>query len=362
MRRHPMRLHGRSERFPRSGISFVEILVLMAIIAILVGIALPAIGRARQAARKTQCLNNLRNITFGVTQFDHFNGRLPASGNYLHDAQLRSKKHVSWAVTILPYLDQKNLFDLLDLDKPLDDPANVELKTAYVEAYVCPMDISRSKKHIRDLSYVVNAGVGFTIRTRDNVRDCPADTDWQLLDLNGDGSACTGDDELDDLDRKLFRSMGLFFLETWNTKITKRHHSIGDIKDGTSQTFMVTENVRAGFDPGDDTTGFFDGTPYRSSFFIGNPCAGSSCTSGRVDYRRCNAGKFRINSGLAEAEGSAPVPNSFHEGGVNMAYADGHVEFLSEQIDGAVYAALTSPVGLLLDETPLRQVILGSGD
>lgn len=343
----------------RTGISLVEIIVVIGIIGVLVSMALPAIGRARQAARRTQCMNNLRNITFGMTQFDHFNGRLPASGNYIHDAQLRSKKHISWAVSILPHLDQGNLVNQLDLDKPLDDPANVALRTAYVDSYICPMDISKSKDRTRDLSYVVNAGVGFTTRTRDNVRDCPVDTNGQLLDLNGDGSACSGDDQLDDLDRELFRRMGLFFLETWNTPITKRHHSIADIKDGTSQTFMITENVRAGFDPNDETTGFFDGTPYRSSFFIGNPCIGSSCTDGNIDYQRCNAGQFRINSGLTEAEGSSPVPNSFHEGGVNMAYADGHIQFLSEQVDGAVYAALASPVGLLLNGTPLSQVIVG---
>lgn len=197
------------------------------------------------------------------------------------------------------------MFDHLDLSLPLDDPANEALTEAYVPIYVCPVDLSRSKERTRDLSYVVNAGVGFTTRLRNGVRDCPIDTRWTPLDLDGDGSACSGD-PADDEDRKRFKMMGLFFLETWNTDITKRHHSIADIKDGTSQTFMVTENVRAGFDPNDASVGFADPTPYRSSFFIGNPCLSSTCSDGNVDYQRCNAGDFRINSGVTKAEGSSP--------------------------------------------------------
>ena len=77
---------------------------------------------------------------------------------------------------------------------------------------------------------------------------------------------------------------------------------------------------------------------------------------------RCNAGSSKINSGLASAEGTSPVPNSFHDGGVNMAYADGHVTFLSETVNGAVYAALASMRGSRLQKSPLAQVIVSDLD
>lgn len=131
--------------------------------------------------------------------------------------------------------------------------------------------------------------------------------------------------------------------------------------DGTSQTFLVTENVRIGFDPADDRATFADPDPYRSAFYVGNPCRNGNCSSGNVDYSLCNAGEDKINSGLWSEEGRSPVPNSFHPGGVNMAYADGHVTFLSESVDGAVYAALASPQGMLLEGTPLAQVIVSGG-
>lgn len=346
----------------RTGFSLVELIVVMGIISLLVALAIPAVGKARQAARRTQCLSNLRNMTFGLTQYDHFNDRLPASGFYFDPPTGPGGPHHSWAVAILPFLDQKNVFDKWDLDKPITDPANEPLTKSYIPVFVCPMDLTRNKKKQGDLSYAVNGGWGFTFKTGSGVRDCPMSPFGGRLDFNGDGASCAGT-PADDGDRELFTKLGLFFLENWDPDYqgaTVRHHAIGDIQDGTSQTFLVSENVRAGFDPEDPQASFADPNPWRSAFYIGNPCANGTCSDGNVDYSRCNQGDSKINSGVWSPEGRSPVPNSYHDGGVHMAYADGHVKFLSEDIDGAVYAALASPKGMLV-EGPLKQVIV-SGD
>ena len=346
----------------KTGFSMVELIVVMAVIAILVSISLPAISKARESARKMQCVNNLRNITFGLTQYDHFHDRLPASGFYFDPPNGPGGSHHSWAVSILPHIDQGNLLEKWDLDKPITDPVNVPLTQSHIPIYICPLDLSRNKEKKGDLSYAVNGGFGFTIRTGSGVGDCPVDWHGRRLDLNGDGQTCTGDDALDNQDRELFKKTGLFFLENWKVGGTKRNHSIADIHDGTSQTFLVTENVRTGFDPDVAVANFADPNPYRSAFYIGNPCRSGDCSAGNVDYSLCNAGEDRINSGLWSAEGRSPVPNSFHVGGVNMAYADGHVKFLSEDVNGAVYAALASPQGLLLNGIPLQQAIVSGDD
>lgn len=351
-------------RLNRSGISFVEILVVIGIVGVLISMALPAIGRARQASRRIQCVNNLRNISFGITQHDHFLGRLPASGYYFDPPSGPGGAHHSWAVSILPFLEQKTIYDKWDLSKPITDAANQALTQSHVPIYVCPMDLSLSKDKQGDLSYAVNGGVGFTIRSRAGVADCPLSPTDGKLDLNGDGLVCEGT-ETDDADRKIFKQLGVFFLENWqqdDPEATERHHSIDDLKDGTSQTFLVTENVRVGYSPDDDQASFADPDPHRSAFYIGSPCLNGDCSDGNVDYSRCNQGIAQINSGLQKPEGESPVPNSFHDGGVNMAYADGHVKFLSEQIDGGTYAALSSPQGMLLDDTPLQQAIASGGD
>ncbi len=334
----------------------VELIVVMAIIALLAALSIPAVGRARQAARKVECVNNLRNIALGLTQFDLVHNRLPASGSYHIDADRTYQLH-SWAVHLLPHIEQGNLFNQINLDLRLSDPANDALRKAQVPVYVCPADLTRNPEKYGDQSYAVNGGIGFTARMN-GVRDCAIDHHGTILDLNGDGNGCSGNPQLDDLDKKFFKQLGLFFLESRNNEVTRRHHSIADIQDGTSQTFLVGENVRAGFDPEGNERTFADPNPYRSAFYIGNPCINGRCSAGNVDYSRCNSGENRINSGLWSAEGASPIPNSFHEGGVNMAYADGHVKFLSENIDGKVYAALSSPQGMLLDGTPLAQAIV----
>lgn len=344
----------------RSGFTMVELIVVMGIITLLLSLAIPAAGRVREAARKTQCQSNLRNIAFAFSLYDHSEKRLPASGSFGHDANLNPYSLGSWAVDLLPYLDQSNLYNQLDRTRPIGHPTNKALNTAYVPIYVCPVDLSRNEDKQRDLSYAVNGGVGFTVH-RSGVRDCPVDRNWTVLDLNGDGTGCSGSEAADDLDRELFNAMGLFFLETKNTQITIRHHSLADVKDGTTQTFLVSENARTGFDPENEGAGFANSDPYHCAFYIGNPCRGGHCSKGNVDYSLSNSGENRINSGLWSAEGSSPIPNSFHTGGVNMAYADTHLTFLSEQIDGRVYAALASPQGESLGGTPLKQSIVSGG-
>jgi len=364
-RRDPMpgRSRARSNAV-RSGFTVVELLVVMTLIGVLLALALPGLGRARLAAKRIECRNNLRNIALGLHGFEAVRNRLPASGNYF-DGGDHGATHHTWAVSILPFVDQQALADQWNLDKPITDPVNEPLTRTRIPVFLCPVDLSRSppKKGGGDLSYAVNGGVGFTYKTGAGVGDCPMSPFGGNLDLNGNGKTCTADPKEDGTpsDRMYFKWMGLFFLENWKSKGTDRHHALADVKDGTSQTFMVSENARTGYDPERADSTFANSNPYLCAFYVGVPCRNASCSPGNVDYSLSNQGRFRINSGITDPEGTSPLPNSFHEGGVNMAFADGHVAFLSDQIDGAVYAALASPQGLFLSKTPLEEVIVSDG-
>lgn len=339
----------------------VELLVATAIIGVLVSLAIPAIGRARQSANRIQCVNNLRNIALALQMFESGQGHFPASGYYYDPPTGAGGEHHSWAVAILPYLEQGNLHDRWDFDRLLRQSPNKELATATIPIYVCPADLSRNKEPSADQSYAVNGGWGYTTRTSSGVGDCPRSWHGPQLDLNSDGMTCTGNDQTDAGDREPFKQLGMFFLENWKVGGTERHHSMGSVDDGTSQTFLVTENVRTGFNPDDEDSSFASANPYLSAFYVGLPCRDGDCSSGSVDYSLSNAGSNRINGGRWAEEGTSPTPNSFHDGGVNMAYVDGHVSFLSETIDGSVYAALASPQGIHLDELLQQQVITGAG-
>ena len=340
------------------GFTVVELLVAMVVIGILMALLLPAVLRARESARRTECMSHIRNLAIAMTAFDTAQKRLPASGNWSHDANLNSFPHSTWAVNILPYIEQSAIYNHWDFGKPMDDPVNDPLARSQIPVFQCPSDISLLGRG--DLSYAVNGGVGYTIRHSSGTRDVPVDSEDRSLDLNGDGifphdTSQTGSTPTD---RDLFKRMGLFFMETWNTDITKRHHELADVSDGLSHTIMLAENVRVGADPTYARGGFANTDPLRCAFYLADPCQNQSCGPGQVDYRLSNSGEARINSGLTQPEGESPIPNSFHTGGAMIALADGSVRLLPESIDGSVYAALLTPQGARLEGLPLQQVLV----
>lgn len=345
----------------RSGVTFVELLIVLVVVTVLAALTLPAITQSRAAAIKAQCSNNMRNVTVSLVAIADQRARYPACGNFgrVNDSGPTLHFH-TWVVDVLPWLEQRHISDQWDKDKPRNAPSNVSLVDSHIPVLTCPADISVSKRSESgrgDLSYVVNGGVGFTIERSPGVHDCPVDWHSRSLDLNGNGVTCPLDDALDspNADRELFKSMGLFFNETWKWDITVRYHTPASVSDGLSQTMLVSENVRTGIDPSDSTSGWSSSSPWLTSFYIGNPCGSSPCTSSTVDYSLSNSGDDAINSGLTKPEGGSPVPNSFHLNGVNMGFCDGRVIFLNQRIEGAVYASLASPDGESLTGTPLAQ-------
>src|ERR1700686_2885225 len=84
--------------------TLIELLVVIAIIAVLVSLLLPAVQQSREAARRNQCANNLKQIALAVHNFEDTNQSLPSSR--------MGPQHATWFVQLLPFLDQKNVFDL----------------------------------------------------------------------------------------------------------------------------------------------------------------------------------------------------------------------------------------------------------
>ncbi|MEM8733669.1 MAG: DUF1559 domain-containing protein [Planctomycetota bacterium] len=101
---------------------------------ILVGLMLPAVQAAREAARRMQCQNNMRQVALALLNYETTYGSFPpaytvdADGQPLH----------SWRTLILPYMEQKNLYDQIDLSKPWDDPVNQPFNDLTIMTYVCP--------------------------------------------------------------------------------------------------------------------------------------------------------------------------------------------------------------------------------
>ncbi|QDV20510.1 hypothetical protein Pan153_51850 [Gimesia panareensis] len=340
----------------RRGYTIIELLVVTAVISLLVALLLPAVQSARGSARRLQCLNNMRNVSLGLLQATDTANRFPACGYYGDGTPGTVGSFRSWVVDILPYIDQANIYNQWDFDEHYLKMTNGPLGDTPVPVLVCPDDFTEVPGQ-GNLTYVVNSGVGFSALIG-GVHDCPISPRSGKLDLNGNGITCNSSTEGDGTpsDRELFFQMGLFFNETWKGEIrAKRHHTMAGLTDGASNTLLISENIRTGYNPQDPLSNWASPNPYLTSFYIGTPCRGGRCDEANVDYNLANSGSSAINAGIKNPEGSSPYPNSLHKGGVNAGFCDGHIQFLSEKIDGKVYAALASPQGQALEGTPLAQ-------
>lgn len=354
----------------RQGFTILELIVACAVIGVLAALLIPAVMRSREAAERTECTSNLRNLSIAMLAEGDTRRRFPAAGNI--GAELpQGKPYHSWVVDLLPWIEQTGIHDQWEFNTPSDASPNRELAAASIRVLTCPADLSLLSG-AGNLSFVVNGGFGWTAPV-----DCPeymhpAEPSGgfsRRLDLNGNGVVCVdpGVPEGEPSDRELYKQTGLFFVENWPPGAgTVRYHVPGRIPDGSTQTLLMVENVRAGSDPSDPSAHWANPSPWRNSFYVSAyVCEDAICADGRVDYARANDRRTApyvlesINSGLMQPEGRSPWPSSFHAGGVNAAFADGHVRFLAEGIDGRVYAALVSPEGLRI-EGPLAQAVVGS--
>jgi prepilin-type N-terminal cleavage/methylation domain-containing protein/prepilin-type processing-associated H-X9-DG protein len=120
------------------GFTLVELLVVIAIIGVLVALLLPAVQAAREASRRSQCLNNLRQIGLGLQNHLAAHGKFPAGKKWTNARHLPQTQQVAWSSFLLDYMEQGSLLPKLNFALPLSDPANLPVTGTLIDVYRCP--------------------------------------------------------------------------------------------------------------------------------------------------------------------------------------------------------------------------------
>ena len=208
------------------GFTLVELLVVIAIIGILIGMLLPAVQAVREAARRTACQNNMRQMGLGLLNYESGIGKLPPSG-YTDSFSRTNQLDFSWIIHILPFAEANNMFDALDFD--VVTPSNQggrgfhtvnfsALQNSPLPMIVCPSsDLEQVDSDFSTEGIVRSFYTGIHGATRDE---------------NGDG-------EIDDADADVSGSLGLIFDNGAFERNTQL--SLAALADGTSNTMMIGE-------------------------------------------------------------------------------------------------------------------------
>ena len=331
---------------------------------------LPAIQNAREAARRTQCLNNQKNIVTALHGWAtaHRN-QLPAYGYFEIDSSGPTVIGArSWAVELLAYVDAQGTADRWNENVSFADntvfvgaatDTNLNLGGSNIPVFVCPNDDTAFQKP-GGLSYVVNSG--FTASTP----SLAAAFDTHNFNLEPyaawDGDA-TGPPPISQLDRDITQATGVFWMDVKTDGVSSSKNGsarLGRIYDGASNTIMMGENTKAGL--GSDGTNSFltwAAPSWLSCTFV-LPVAATNDNSTFNDPVLVAATTPYPNQSKQAVDGAAPYLNSLHPGIVVIGLCDGSVRTLSDNIDQTVYSRLMTPDGtklrgaLFAAETPLQ--------
>lgn len=311
------RFDGRRDVIARTsrGFTLVELLVVIAIIAILIALLLPAIQHVREAARRSHCTNNLKQIALALHAHHDAKNRFPP-GNVTKGPCCNTKSYTNWAIEILPYLELMSLYKQYRQDKFNEDPENAAVRESSVPVYQCPSEIGVDTLDKPD------SGPGGTWNNQPGIFYRRGS--YRAMTGRSDGTFWWDTDENKGVSRKL---RGV--LHTVGTN-GLQPESIKNVTDGMSNTLMIGETSTYTRQQRRTFWAYSYG-PYIHSAAVPQP------RTLWVDYDRCTAA-----GGTGKDNPCKRGWGSFHPNGLQFAFCDGSVNFLSTEIDMETFCRLAT--------------------
>jgi prepilin-type N-terminal cleavage/methylation domain-containing protein/prepilin-type processing-associated H-X9-DG protein len=308
----------------RSGFTLIELLVVIAIIGILMGLLLPAVQNAREAGRRSTCINNMRQIGLAMHAYEGQKGNLPGWRN-----KLTGGLDVSWPTVILPNMERKDIFNRWNAATPSNYSTFItDQWQPLVDAYMCPTSPPENTT-VGSLVYAMNGGSGL-----EAVFGSP------VVQPRGDG-VC-------------FDRTGSYIAGA-NYKPMNINLDIITGGDGASNTLLLAEKCGAGV------------TTQMSLYGLQGFMTHSTGSTG-VDWSlSATSPKVVLLPGVSGMPSTSVInppsefyryPSSNHPGGANVVFADGHTAFLQESVQPTVYCQLMTSNSTAGTSPPLSARVL----
>jgi prepilin-type N-terminal cleavage/methylation domain-containing protein/prepilin-type processing-associated H-X9-DG protein len=299
-------------RTKERGFTLIELLVVIAIIAILIGLLLPAVQKVRDSAARMSCTNNLKQLGLALHSAHDQTGALPPSGT-------TNPKYVGWRALTLPHIEQENLQKLYNFSLHWWEGTNTAAAAVPVKTFQCPAVPGRAE---------VLSAVAKAPRPALAFANPLAPTDYEAL-MGVQPSSINPH-----LGTALYTSANRFAVMHRDSRV-----KLTDVTDGTTNTIMVVE--AAG----------------RPLVYRGRTARTDLANDQGIGWAD-SEGPFSFDGSSADGslEGCGPTagcvnvmnkkndnePFSFHSGGANVVFADGHVAFVRASISLPTFAALAT--------------------
>ena len=298
----------------KRGFTLIELLVVIAIIAILIALLLPAVQQAREAARRSTCKNNLKQIALALHNYHDTHRTFPPG--FVEQVTADDKANWAWGSFILPFIDQASVYNAIHIDRgesmavALDTAAVVEAMQTPLPAFRCPSDVGAD--------WCDNDGRRFHSDADTTTWISTARSNYVAANCSGRPGYLNGD--VQNNSGSTHYANGCFYRNS-RTRMS-------DILDGTSNTVLVGERAS-------QISGPSSGAVNCNAAALFGSRRNTTTANLSYDYGGTCAvmfgGMYAINAPVA-AECTRTV-SSLHEGGCHVALADGSVRFVSENID-----------------------------